>query len=345
MSTKLDVLVIGSGAAGAMALARAKERGLNAYGISKSVGASGYSSGAVDFCEIPEKAVKLFQKLTASIAYTPAEWVATEVGAVKRCSMVQASQAFDLSLTGPGDWLGVLEFSGLSCFRAAPVANMLSSQGYHVSPMTVDCGSASTFLEFAKKFADPDFLDECMEAIAEAVLQHSVKFKHVFVPAILGLDSPWLFLRSLQVRTGVSFSELLGLSHSIPGLRLGKILAQGFAACSVVGFKREDSKITQVTLDNGEILEPQSIILATGRFLSGGFSGQKESIFGLPLVGHERFKMGLACDELQRPLGDFKELFAKNLFAAGSSLGGYDPACDGGMGVALTTGYRAGDLC
>ena len=122
MSTKIDVLVIGSGVAGALALARAKERGLNAYGVSKSVGSSGYSSGAIDFSELSESAFKLFQKITAPLTYTPTQWVATQVGTVKRCLAVQASQAFDLSSTGEGDLLGVLEFSGLSCFKSAPVA-------------------------------------------------------------------------------------------------------------------------------------------------------------------------------------------------------------------------------
>lgn len=344
MSKQVDVLVIGSGAAGAVALERAKERGLTTYGLSRSLGASGYSSGAVDYLEIPEKALKLFQKITSPLAYHPAEWVATQVGTVQRCLAVQASQAFDLSSTTAGDLLGVVEFSGLSCFKSAPVANMLNSQGYHVAPVTVDFGSAHTFLEFAKKFEEPDFLDECMEAITLAIAEHSVQFKHLFLPAVLGLRSPWLFLRSLQVRTGVGFSELLGLSHSVPGLRLGHILSQGFESGTVVDFKREQQKITQVTLSNGMVLEPKNIILATGRFLSGGFL-KKESIFGLPLIGDERFKMGLACDEQQRPLGEFKELFATNLFAAGTSLGGYDPACDGGMSVAISTGYRAGDLC
>ena len=344
VSTEIDVLVIGSGVAGAMALARAKERGLRAYGISRSVGATGYSSGAIDWGEISDSAFKLFQKLTTHLNYTPVHWVATQVGTVRRCLAAQASQAFDLSSTGAGDLLGILEFSGLSCFKSAPVADMLNSQGYHAVPISIEGGAAQTFLEFARKFENPDFLDACLESISDAVAEHSVRFKHVFLPAVLGLSSPWIFLKSLEMRTGVGFSELLGLSHSVPGLRLGQILSQGFISGTVTHFKREDKKITQVELSTGEILEPAHIILATGRFLSGGFA-KRESVFGLPLVGEERFKMGLAYDASQRPLGDFGELFAENLFAAGSSLGGYDPGSEGGMGVAIQTGYRAGDLC
>ena len=45
----------------------------------------------------------------------------------------------------------------------------------------------------------------------------------------------------------------------------------------------------------------------------------------------------LTLDAHQRPLGNFGELFATNLYAAGST--------QGGLGEAIHTGYRAGDLC
>ena len=332
MSIQTDVLVIGSGAAGAVALGRAKQRGQNAMGVSKSVGASGYSSGAVTCFDVSVEATELFQKLTAPLGYVPAGLVATQAGLVKKCLMTQSSQAFDLSLVQPGELLGVVELSGLTCFRAAPVANMLKSQGYEALPITAHLGHWDTFLAFAKAFEDPDVLDRCMDSIVQAVEARSSNFKHVFVPAIFGLTSPILFLRSLQMRAGVSFSELLGLSHSIPGLRLGRILSQGYKSGIVTNFQKEKKRITQITLDSGEIVFPNSVILATGRYLGGGF-GLKESIFGLPLAGER-----LGCDEHQRPLGEFGELFATNLFAAGSSLGE-------GIGQAIATGYRAGELC
>lgn len=337
MSIQKDVLVIGSGAAGAVALARAKERGLNAKGVSKSIGASGCSSGAVSCFDIPAEATRLFQKLTISLGYVPVASAVTQVGLPKNCLMTQASQAFDLSAMKPGELLGVVEFSGLTCFRAAPVANMLKSHGYEAFPVTTHLGHWDTFLGFAKAFEDPDTLDTCMDAIVQAVETHSVKFKHIFLPAIFGLSSPLIFLKSLQMRAGVSFSELLGLSHSIPGLRLGQVLAHDFQPGTVIGFQNDRKTITQITLDSGEIIIPQSVILATGRYLSGGFD-MRESVFGLPLVGQDPLDKTLACDDRQRPLGEFGDLFAKNLFVAGSGLGE-------GIGRAIATGYRAGDLC
>lgn len=331
MSIQTDVLVIGSGAAGAVALARAKQRGLNAYGISKSLGASGYSSGAVSSYDLEPEAQQLFQKITQVLGYTPSQRAVNQVGVIKSCLMTQASQIFDFGNIQPGEILGVVEFTGITCFRAAPVANMLKFQGYEALPITVNLGHWDTFLAFAKDFENPDILDNCMDAIAQAIEARGIKLKHVFVPAIFGFESPMLFLRSLQMRAGVSFSELLGLSHSIPGLRLGKILSRDFKTGRVTGFKLENKRISQVIFASGEIIEPKSVILATGRYLGGGFAA-KETIFGLPLVNG-----ALAHDAYQRPLGDFGELFATNLYAAGS--------INGGLGEAIQTGYRAGDLC
>jgi anaerobic glycerol-3-phosphate dehydrogenase len=331
MSIQTDVLVIGSGAAGAVALARAKQRGLNAYGISKSLGASGYSSGAVSSYNLASEAIQLFQKITLPVGYTLMQHAVNQVGVIKTCLMTQASHVFDLNTVRPGEILGVVEFTGLTCFRGAPVANMLKYQGYETLPITVELGQWDTFLAFAKAFEDPDVLDNCMDAIVQAVEASGIRFKHIFLPAIFGFESPMLFLRSLQMRAGVTFSELLGLSHSIPGLRLGKILSREFKTGTATGFKLENKRITQVVLASGEVIEPKSVILATGRYLGGGFA-EKETIFGLPLVN-----MALALDKQQRPLGKFGEVFANNLYAAGS--------VNGGLGEAIATGYLAGELC
>ena len=108
--------------------------------------------------------------------------------------------------------------------------------------------------------------------------------------------------------------------------------------------------------------------MASGRFLAGGLKRDGialETVFGLPIdadgswvddefIGnftsdrpearHAIFRAGLAYDSALRPKRKDHRLAAANLFAAGSILGGYDPAKDGsGMGVAILTGYLAGE--
>ncbi|MDA0713600.1 MAG: hypothetical protein O2897_06400 [bacterium] len=114
----------------------------------------------------------------------------------------------------------------------------------------------------------------------------------------------------------------------------------------------------QIRNGNNELinLKPHVVILASGRVLAGGLLMDgvfKEAIFNLPIWGdrsteenvsgnHELFKMGLALDTNQRPLNQFGELFASNLYAAGSMVRGYDPAKEAtGIGVAAMLGYLA----
>lgn len=336
MSIQTDVLVCGAGAAGAVAAARAKERGLQVIWVAKSLGATGYSLGAVDvpvFNELEERdlsqAFALFQALTEKLALTRIELAATQMGTIKRCLMVQKSQAFDLSLCSKEALLGVVEFSGVMGFEAVPVAKMLCYHGFRAQALKVDLGPLKktrweSFLDFAKDFEQPELQQACLEALRRV----QARFEHLFLPAILGLQAPTEFLSHLKA------SELLGLSHSIPGLRLGHCLSLGAIKTTVKSFQQDKHLIREVTLETGEILRPKSVILATGRFLSGGFVDQREVIFGLPVMGQE-----LRVDEQQRPLNSFGEIFATNLFAAGSNLG------EGGMGRAIFTGYQAGSLC
>ncbi|MES2504681.1 MAG: FAD-binding protein [Myxococcota bacterium] len=353
MSNQTDVLVIGAGAAGAVAAARAKERGLEVRWIAKSTGASGYSSGAVDILKPAEseqadaaKAFALFQTLTAELFLMETSKAITQMGAVKKCFMVQKSQAFDLNKLSGEQILGVAEFTGLNSFEAAPVAKMLCEQGFRAKPLVVefkpkDQESWTSFLNFAKNFDDAGEQARCLAAIGGT----AQGFSHLLFPAALGLKSPGRFLENLAKQSGCMGSELLGQSHSIPGLRLGNALSRGVQIDSLAGFQREAYRVTEVTLTSGEKLAPKQIILATGRFLSGGFVDKREVLFGLPIQGDPLFSRGLKVDHQQRPLDQFGELYALNLIAAGSSIGGYDPLTDGGLARAILSGYRAGELC
>ncbi|MFZ9890047.1 MAG: anaerobic glycerol-3-phosphate dehydrogenase subunit B, partial [Myxococcota bacterium] len=64
----------------------------------------------------------------------------------------------------------------------------------------------------------------------------------------------------------------------------------------------------------------------------------------LPEGDHPIFRAGIAYDTQLRPLTVGRDVLARNLFAAGSVLEGYDPARDGsGLGVAAFTGLLAGE--
>lgn len=135
----------------------------------------------------------------------------------------------------------------------------------------------------------------------------------------------------------------------------------------------------RIRLSMDDELEPfDAAVLATGRFVGGGIreaearagdsgAGVRESLLDLPLWDLERgervdgrpaqsltrpeyeaeqplFRIGLACDSHQRPLGSAGRIVSERLFVAGDLLAGFDPATDrSGYGVALLSGIRAGD--
>ena len=115
-------------------------------------------------------------------------------------------------------------------------------------------------------------------------------------------------------------------------------------------------------------MRPRAVILASGRFWAGGLTREgprEEPIFSLPVVchgvasgekfvgtltadrpekEHELFRSGIAYSASLQPLAADGECAAKNLFAAGSILEGYDPAKDGsGLGVCALTALLAGE--
>jgi glycerol-3-phosphate dehydrogenase subunit B len=130
-------------------------------------------------------------------------------------------------------------------------------------------------------------------------------------------------------------------------------------------------------------IEGGGFVLATGKFISGGLRAGAcwgEAIFGLPLFRGGRrisgrtlrtfraegpadpgglagpegiaesggysalFSVGVATDPALRPLDSHRKRRYRNLFAAGSVLGGYDFIGEGtGLGVAALTGFRAGE--
>ena len=69
------------------------------------------------------------------------------------------------------------------------------------------------------------------------------------------------------------------------------------------------------------------------------------NVIPLQLRGHKLFECGIRIDSSFRPIDRTGEVFAENLFAAGSVLGGYNyPIEKSGLGVALATGRTSGSL-
>jgi len=122
-----------------------------------------------------------------------------------------------------------------------------------------------------------------------------------------------------------------------------------------------------------EEIKCSAVILATGGFIGGGLKEHEgeivEGIFGLPVCdqkgrflegikilkllredlfsrdGHPAFAVGVKVDNMFRPVGLDGTPVYENLFAAGAILSGYSRVSEkSGLGVAISTGYFAGNI-
>jgi glycerol-3-phosphate dehydrogenase subunit B len=194
------------------------------------------------------------------------------------------------------------------------------------------------------------------------------------LPAVLGLDDADAVRARVEAAAGMRVAELLSPPPSAPGWRLARA-AESMArragveivTGTVAGVRRGERRATAVRSADGETLRCEVLILATGKFLGGGLSGEprpREPLLGLPLfaggaalealsprdlVERTRFApqpflgAGVRTDAEGRPVDRFGAPVLDNLLACGALLAGLDTTLrGGGLGVAAWTGARAG---
>ena len=210
------------------------------------------------------------------------------------------------------------------------------------------------------------------EAIAAALGTDAVDV--VLVPAVLGLDDPEGVRARVEAAAGVRVAELLSPPPSAPGWRLARA-AEAMArragveivTGSVAGIRRAERRAVAVEAAGGDTLSCDVLVLATGKYLGGGLTGDRhprEPLLGLPLftggvpvdtlnprdlVERTRFgpqpflAAGVRTDADGRPVDAFGTPVLDNLLACGALLTGLDTTLrGGGLGVAVWSAARAG---
>lgn len=215
---------------------------------------------------------------------------------------------------------------------------------------------------------------EVREKLADLIRPHLADAGMVGMPAILGLRSPDRVVADLEHRLGVGIFEIPTLPPSVPGIRLREALdaalvgqgAQLLSGRQVIGVQVDGPCCTGITIgtpSRRETLAAEGVVLATGRFLGGGLTTDRnrirETIFGLPVAqppsrsewhcdqfldhrGHPANQAGLEVDQHFRPLGENGDVAFENVFVAGSVLGHQDwIRTKSGAGLAIATAYGA----
>lgn len=196
---------------------------------------------------------------------------------------------------------------------------------------------------------------------------------YVGLPAILGVNAPDTVLADMQERIGAKLFEIPTIPPAVPGIRLRELFERALPERGVTlepqlrvsdaAFDDAGATLTlHGAMDDVEV-RADAVILATGRFLSGGLKSDRSSLseplVGLPVRqpsgrenwyrddyldprGHRINRAGVEIGADFRPLAQGGSPFNQRLFAAGAILSGQDwvrQRC--GAGLAITTAYGA----
>lgn len=231
---------------------------------------------------------------------------------------------------------------------------------------------------FAAHVDQGDHRDRALAALRDRLATTTPSPTHLLTPAVLsGTPLDATALAAVDGVVGRPLRELLALPPSVPGQRLERALRK---ACIDAGVDVVDATVGAPIVDQrdgvsrvvgahvgGHRVDTRAVVLAGGRFIGGGIvrdQTARESLLGLPVFvdgvelaerftgdltadvvdgAHPLFSAGLLVDESLRPLGRDRQVAYDNVVAAGTIVGGFDPARDGtALGVAAWMGFLAG---
>jgi len=266
---------------------------------------------------------------------------------------------------------GFREYRDFSPALVAANLNRWRGRGEAATSVTTDLGIS--------RYVDAPTLARLLEKerywrlFVEQLASRMGKSTLVLAPAVFGMDSSAELLTRLGRVLGAPVMELATLPPSVPGLRLQRalrryVLARGVRVTDnirVTEAEVEGGICRAVIADDGlrrRRFEGRSFVLATGSFVSGGFTGYgdhvTEPVMHLPVhgrglvagdepffatQGREFMKVGLLVDENLHPVDDKGRVLYNNVFVTGAKLAGQDHAVEkSGTGVAVASGYKAG---
>ena len=234
-------------------------------------------------------------------------------------------------------------------------------------------------IELARHLDHEGSIEDLAKQLKEHIEQ--IGATHVAFPPVLGIENALKNKEKLEDLTGTTVFELLGFPPSIPGQRLQRSLETIFAKAGgkmllgheAISYLKIAERLKSVTAASPrrEIkIDAKAFVLATGKYIGGGIAGDekglRETVFDLmPVTGDYHSAMeivpsrstnrlsispggqpiqscGLSIDPKFRPVNEAGIEWAKNLFAAGAVLAGYNYSVEkSGLGVAATSGYSA----
>lgn len=377
MSATAPVLVVGAGLAGTLVAARLHALGVPVRVVADRPGATilhggGWllgretlrrgepeSDAGADLDADLDAAIDFARAGLPSLALTEGSFELPDVdGARRLCELAPATHAV---VEGFGPRRAVADL--------VPVGHPFAAMQTRGTPVAVEWPAfpdvfGRSFASVAHRLeADPAEPARLIEALKRAL--RGSTFDALLLPPVLGIERTESLRVQLEQALGLAVGEALDTLPSTPGFRLHAALATWLRT---LGVPVQVARVSALSLDPlglrvGDLLLPASaVVLATGRYLSGGltvYPDVNEPLAGLTLVPDvptnplrsvrldgpydgRFFETGVACDRASRAIGPDAEPVHPAVFAVGDLLGGADGLSQAhASGRCLTSAWRA----
>jgi glycerol-3-phosphate dehydrogenase subunit B len=297
----------------------------------------------------------------------------TPVGTLKQTLCVPATMAAGPRALAANVPCVIIDFRGLKGFSGAEVVANLRDRWPQLTTQRI------VFPGMGRGEVYPEVMARALEVpatrgkLAEALNGVAGPASVIGLPAMLGMHRPDHVLAELERLTGREIFEIPTMPPSVPGIRLRELFQQVLPQKGVILIPQQ--KVSSLRFDGdgatlalsdsyGPIrVHAQAVILATGRFLSGGLeahpTGIREHLLDLPVTqpagrsgwyrerytdprGHPIHRAGIEVDDSFRPLTREGRCYHDRLFAAGVILAHQDWIRGrSGAGIAIATAFRA----
>ena len=299
--------------------------------------------------------------------------VLTPAGMTKKTLCLPMTMLAGASALKAGSPAVIIDFKGLKGFSGRQIVANLHHRWPHLSCRRMNFPGMEHGELYPEMAARSLEVPANREQFATQLLQVAGDVQIIGLPAILGIHRPDRVKKALEDLTGRTIFELPTMPPSVAGVRIRELVEQTFPALGVQLIPQQ--KIKQLSIKNGSAelrltdnfgpieITAKAVILATGRFLSGGLSsritGIVEPLLDLPVYqpnsredwyreqyldrnGHAVHTSGLEVDDQFRPLGSKSKTAYDNLFCAGSVLAHQDWIRNrSGAGIAIGSAWRA----
>ncbi len=297
----------------------------------------------------------------------------TPVGTLKQTLCVPATMAAGPHALAANAACVIVDFRGLKGFSGVEVVANLRQRWPRLTTQRISFPGMERGEVYPEVMARALEVPAIREKLAEALNGVAGSTSIIGLPAMLGMHRPDHVRAELERLTGREIFEIPTMPPSVPGIRLRELFQQVLPQKGVTLVPQQ--KVTSLSFgDDGATLalsdnfgpirvHAQAVILATGRFLSGGLeahpTGIREHLLDLPVTqpaaradwyrarytdprGHPIHRAGIEVDDSFRPLTSEGRRYHDRLFAAGVILAHQDWIRGrSGAGIAIATAFKA----